>query len=95
MTFKFKTDQHTTYKNIQTYLDEAELPVSMYLHKGVLSFEIKKFGTSTLRFDMKDVDEETHLVLKKKSIAWTHKAFMGEVEDQIKGMVRALDGVVA
>ena len=68
--------------------------VNFALSAGALTVTISKMGTSTLTFKEQDTPEGLVYKLDSEKIAFTHKAFKGEVTDKIVKVIERAGGRV-
>jgi hypothetical protein len=68
--------------------------VDLSIEKSQMIITISKMGTSTLTFSKKDEDERVFFVMTSEKIAFTHRAFKGEVTEALAKIVKKAGGTI-
>ncbi len=95
MKVKFiETNRDQVLANIKAALGNRKLSeiVDFSLVAGKLQVTISKLGTSTLLFDETSNSAGLEYTLTSEKIAFSHKAFKGEVTDKIVAVIEKAGG---
>ena len=68
--------------------------VDLSIEKSQMIITISKLGTSTLTFAKEVNDDRVLFVMTSEKIAFTHRAFKGEVTDALMKIVKKAGGTV-
>ena len=68
--------------------------VDLSIEKSQMIITISKLGTSTLTFAKEVNDDRVLFVMTGEKIAFTHRAFKGEVTDALMKIVKKAGGTV-